>query len=414
MNRPIDERRVGRPHRHVRLSILVTALVSASCVVPVDVPQPGSGSGVVSGPCSVPDDLGPLVAGRTRVFEFPGCATATFSSEPGVSVVTRPNADGSATVEITPSQVGIWVLTLVANDSTQTRDVVTGAEYDADAGFFVRYPDRLDAFVRTVSPSGRLLVALNQEQFAVYGRDGGVEQTINASVSSFAWAGNTLWALRPGLDQKVERWVDTPAGLVSEGTIDVTNHSYCVFCRVEENQIETMISNDLVQFTWDAGVSARQIVSQGIQLQSQFNRLIRDGTDKVWADDFCSYERGCTSTLCPAIQACVYRPGDALMLWADDAHAIVLTGPDGMLGLWELPLSKRRRVDWTFGGTTRVSRSKDERVVIDRGDGIASEIIPHRNRLLRLDYPGRADTYVITNRWIVRFLTPREAQFIRR
>lgn len=350
-----------------------------------------------------------------RQFVFPGCATSTFSSEPGVSVVTRPNSDGSATVEITPSTIGVWVLTLNANGSTQTRELYTGAEYDADAGFIVRYPDRVDGLVRTVSPSGRLLTALNPDQFAVYGRDAGLEQTMNASVSSFAWAGSTLWTLRTGAGAPaVERWVDTPAGLVSQGTIDVAGYSYCLFCRVEENQIETMIGNDLVQFTWDAGVSARQVLRQGLQLQSQFKRLIRDGAEKVWADDFCSYERGCTTTVCPAIQACVYGLGDALMVWADDAHAVVYTSPNDQLGLWELPLSNRRRVDWTWGGTSRVSRSKDERVVIDRRDGYTSEIVPHRNRLVRLEYPGPADSYVITDRWVVRFLSPREAQFIPR
>jgi hypothetical protein len=152
----------------VRFSILFAALVSASCVVPVDIPHPDSDDGgvdagtteVIPSPCSVPADLGLFLAKTTRRFVFPGCATASFSSEPGVSVVTRPNADGSATVEITPSTLGAWVLTFNADNSMQTRELLTDEQFDFDAGFVRRYPDRIDGFIKEVTPSGRIMLCV--------------------------------------------------------------------------------------------------------------------------------------------------------------------------------------------------------------------------------------------------------------
>lgn len=39
LNRPIDERRDGRPHRHVRIQLCLVLLATAACLVPVDVPR---------------------------------------------------------------------------------------------------------------------------------------------------------------------------------------------------------------------------------------------------------------------------------------------------------------------------------------------------------------------------------------
>lgn len=425
--------------------------MSASCVVPVDVPRPdpvdephpdSADSGLEGGfdagvdaeldagmhvaPCSVPQELGPFLARSTSQFRFPGCATARFSSEPGVSVVTQPHTDGSATVMITPSQVGVWILTIDADGMRETRNLRTGAAYDVDAGFVVRYPDRKDLFLlRTVSPSGRLLVAQspalgNRGEFEVYGRDGGLEQILRGDVDRFAWAGSTLWVLRAGstdFDRTFERWVETPSGLISEGTLDVSTalRPTCVFCRVAENQLETMIGSDLVRFTWDAGVSSRQVLNQGFDVPPQpDDMVIPEGSDILWGSDFCSYERGCSTTVCPAIRECVYRvPWAARIIRVDDAQAIVVT--EDSFELWELPLSNRRRLDSIprfMSVAPGSSPSSKEPMVFGFSDTF--ELFVHRNRLGTLRYPGSPDTYVITNRWLMRRLSPREAQFVPR
>lgn len=405
--------------------MLIALCGSASCVVPVEVPQPpdpdggsvtddagaaddagasrdaGVDAGVPPTACSVPEGLGLFLARTTTRFVFPGCATATFSSEPGVKVETTRNADGSATVAITPSTLGAWVLTLDANGTTQTRELLTDEVIDLDAGFVRRYPDRVDGAL-TVTPSGRLLTFFSQEQIAVHGLDGGLEQTI-AATSPIAWAGDAIWALRPQTSL-VERWVDTPAGLVSTGTVDVTGHSYCLFCRVDQNQFTSMIGYDLVAFTWDGGAPSRRVVAGGLELPRAFNMLVQEGPDRVWADDLCSYEPGCTSTVCGAIQTCVRS--DSSLLYANDQHALIYNhSSGGAIQLWEWPPSTRRELHGREapGG---YARSNADLILL-----AGREVVIHRNRIA-FRYIGFQT--LITRHWVVLFNSPRELRFIPR
>lgn len=371
----------------------------------------GTDAGTRSGPCSVPDDLGPFIAGRTSVLQFSGCATATFSSEPGVSVVTRPNADGSATVEITPSTLGAWVLTLDANNSMQTRELLTDEQFNFDAGFVRRFPDRVDG-ARAVTPSGRLITRPNFGQLNVYGFDGGLEQTIAADPYDLALAGDSVWTLRPDVSL-VERWVDTPAGLTSGGSADVSGYSYCLFCRVDQNQTSTMIGYDLVEFTWDGGSASRQVMNAGLVLGKRVELLLRDGPDKVWSDDFCSYEPGCTTTVCPPIRTCLSFVSSIISVTPQ--NALVYNGSQKVIQLWSLPLSQAIELHARPGQPLGISTSSDAPTLVSTSADTTSEVVIHRNRILYRHFGQQTDSpLIVTKRWVVRLISPREAQFIPR
>lgn len=436
-----DEGARGRPLRNVRFSILFAALVSASCVVPVEIPHPdsddggvdagttedagspvdagsavdaGFDAGVIPGPCSVPENLGLFLAKTTRRFVFPGCATASFSSEPGVSVVTRPNADGSATVEITPSTLGAWVLTLNANNSMQTRELLTDEQFDFDAGFVRRYPDRVDE-ARTVTPSGRLLVA-GQNQFVVYGSDAGIEQTLSANDRLAVWTGNVLWTLRSPTTL-VERWLDTPGGLVSTGTFDAAGTTTCFLCRVDETQVTSVIGTDLVHFTWDGGSFSKEVVTAGLQLGTSdtLQVLLPEPPDKVWGADMCSYEPGCTTTVCGAIQTCPLF--GRRLVSATAQHALAYDGYNDAIQLLELPLSRGRLLHARTGFWMGTSPSIDEPSVVRTSLGpnnrfIISEAVIHRDHIVYRHFGD--PRLIVTKRWVVRFISPRELQFIAR
>lgn len=373
----------------------------------------GVDAGVPPTACSVPEGLGLFVAKTTRQFVFPGCATATFSSEPGVDVVTTRNADGSATVAITPSTIGAWVLTLNANGSTQTRELLTDERFDFDGGFVRRYPDRVDG-ARTVMPSGRVLSEADSERLFVYGLDGGLEQTITIGPSwwntAYFWSGEVMWLVR---NQFLERWLDTPAGLVSTGVVVVQQYGGCLVCGVDENQVTSMQGDELVAFAWDGGVPSRQVLAAGLQLPNRagfWSLLIPEGPEKVWADDFCSYEPGCTSTVCPAIQTCIRPNGDSSLLWANDEHALVYNRSGWALQLWEWPLSTRRELHGrpALFGISGGPRSKTGPILLNS----AVEVVIHRNRIAFRTFDPRP--LFITKHWVVTSVSPRELRFIPR
>jgi hypothetical protein len=294
--------------------------------------------------------------------------------------------------------------------------VLTDENFDLDAGYAVRYPDRIDAPVRTITPSGRLLVAASGT-FKVYGTDGGFEQTIPGNSSPVAWAGNTL-LLVPPQAPVVERWVETPAGLVSEGTIDAAGTTSCVLCRVEENRLISVYGTDVVATTWDGGVVvSRQTLISGLSLPATlgaYELLLYEGPDRVWAENLCMYEPGCTSTVCAAIESCIGFKGASRVVQASDTHAVVWNGSGDELQLWEVPLSNRRQLDARPGTGGYTSPAREGPMLVSRvpgGNGTLAEVVVHRNRLFFRYFDSEV---LVTRDWVVKVVSPRELRFIHR
>lgn len=441
-----DENPRSRPLKRVRLTLLVAFVLAQSCVVPVDIPRPGPGdaglnedagtnaevdAGVYSGPCSVPENLGFFLAGTTRTLNFPGCAGASFSSEPGVVVVTQANADRSATVRITPSTLGAWVLTIAVNGNTQTRELITDEEFNFDAGFVVRYPDRIDGLSsrRSITPSGRLLVATDAGRVEILGRNGGYEQTLHINEDWLVWAGDTLWTLRSGTPTPtVDRWRETATGLVSTGSYDATGWQTCFLCRATEDSATAFIGDDLVEFSWDGGVFSRELRTPALRIPSYYigQLLIPEPPETVWLADGCRYEPGCTTMVCGAIRTCEH----AQIVTATRQHALVNTGLD-QLQLWELPLSGKRMLHARPGaalyqgglvGSKSPAGSIDSPVLVRGGRWLAEPVF-HRNRILYLQFPGwpagstddgSLVNLTITKHWVTVPVSPRELRFIPR
>lgn len=444
----VDETSRFRPLRDVRqLKLLIASLVCWSCVVPVDIPRPdpgdaGSDAGasldagspldagsandagidagvVMPGPCSVPENLGIFFAGNMRQFRFPGCAASGFSSEPGVTVSSSPNADGSATVEITPSRLGAWVLTIDANGATQTRELLTDEQFKLDGGVVRRYPDRVDdapsgpdGRARTVTRGGRLVLASTLDRLLVYGTDAGLEQSIAADAWPLVWSGGSLWTRRPR-STIVERWVESPTGLVSSGTVDGVERDKCfLFCRVTEDTVTSVNGTDLVEFSWDAGSFSSQVLTSGLWLQfGSTALLIPEPPDKVWSADGCSYEPGCTTTVCAAIQTCPLAGLNRIVM-ATDQHALIYDGFNGVIQLWELPLSRRKALHARPGSWRSTSPSNDAVTLVGSGNFLAEPVI-HRNRIVYRHFAVE-DTATITKHWVVLPEPPRSLRFIPR
>ncbi len=438
----------------MRTSFIGVFGLLTACVVPIDVPRfvgtvgggsaaggqaGGSAGGAVA--CTVPSDLGAFVAGTSRTIEFLGCARATFSSEPGVVVTARANTDGSASVEIGPSALGVWTLTIATEGTTITRELLVDEfafdERDllnaGDAGlahpkfgFVRRYVDRVDTCT-LVTPAGRALCSANPNSLGfLYGLDGGIEQDFTGHRQAFN-LGEELWAVRS--PDTLERYLETPTGLVPAGALDVPGFRWA--SHVESGRVVTAVGTTVFDVVADGGaIELGRLRTEHMQFPQGLGILLVDGQDALWSGRACRLEPGCTTTLCDVVETCDEASGN--LVGATATHAIVhqfaSNGPSTTLLrarpldsrsvlhsrlTWDLvsknwrpeavswsPLALFDKYEWTQNGHAHVGYV---------------EAIVRSNRILFRSYRFSLDSLVaFTPEWLVLRVSPRELRFIHR